>query len=185
MSSFFGRREFLKQGMGILATTLMPATAWSAMAPPKEHSRLLPFYNTHTGEHLEACYFYNGCYCEDTLEQVNRVMRDHRTGDVSPIDINLLDLLYVVRKKLNTAGTVHIISGYRSLKTNEMLRRTTKGVAKNSFHTQGKAIDIRIPGVKTSHLRKMCLKLKAGGVGYYPRSNFVHVDTGDVRSWWL
>ncbi len=183
MNTFFGRREFLKTSMGTVAASLMPTTVWSALFPEPKHSRSLSFYNTHTGEHLKVCYYANSCYCKSALEKVNRVLRDHRTGDIMPIDIRLLDLLYTVRTRLNADSAFHIISGYRSLKTNEMLRRTTSGVAKNSYHTKGKAIDIRLPDCKTSLLRKVCIDLQAGGVGYYPRSDFVHLDTGDVRSW--
>jgi uncharacterized protein YcbK (DUF882 family) len=110
-------------------------------------------------------------------------LRDHRTGDMEAMDVRLMDLLYTVSQRLCSGATFHIISGYRSPQTNARLRKRSTGVAKFSYHMLGRAIDIRLPGCATRKLRQACLDLEIGGVGYYPRSDFVHVDTGAFRTW--
>lgn len=176
------RRDFLKLGTGFLASCLVPATGWSALLPDNSH-RSLAFFNTHTGERLSACYFNKGAYCPDALQQINHILRDHRTGDVESMDPLLMDLLFTVHRRLEAGSCFHIISGYRSPKTNSQLRKRSSGVAKFSFHMLGRAIDFRLPGYDTRKLRQVCLDLKLGGVGYYSRSDFVHVDTGAIRTW--
>ncbi len=176
------RREFLKIGTGFLVTGLVPATGWSALGPD-DHRRFLAFFNTHTGERLRVCYYKNGARCPDAMQRINHILRDHRTGDVQAMDPRLVDLLYTVNRRLNPGAAFHIISGYRSPKTNSLLRKSSTGVAKFSLHMLGRAIDIRLPGCDTRKLRQACLNLKLGGVGYYPRSDFVHLDTGKFRSW--
>ena len=176
------RREFLKFGSGFLVGWLVPATGWSALLPDNTR-RSLSFFNTHTGERLAVCYFKNGAYCTDAMKHINHILRDHRTGDIKVIDPRLMDLLYTVNRQLGSGSPYHIISGYRSSKTNAMLRAQTSGVAKFSYHMLGRAIDIRLPGCDTRQLRQACLNLKRGGVGYYPRSDFVHLDTGSFRTW--
>ncbi|MDH5592439.1 MAG: DUF882 domain-containing protein, partial [Gammaproteobacteria bacterium] len=114
---------------------------------------------------------------------INRVLRDHRTGDIIDIDPTLVDLLNILHHKMNGRKPFHVISGYRSPKTNESLRKQTSGVAKKSFHMQGRAIDIRLPGRELTALRKAAINLQAGGVGFYPKSDFIHIDTGRVRHW--
>ena len=176
------RRDFLKLGTGFLAGCLVPATGWSAL-PPDGRRRALSFYNTHTGERLSVCYYEKGAYCAEALDRINHILRDHRTGDVQAMDRRLFDLLYTVSQRLAPGIPFHIISGYRSPTTNEKLRKKSGGVAKFSFHMLGRAIDIRLPGCNTRKLRKACLDMKLGGVGYYPKSDFVHVDTGAFRTW--
>ena len=143
----------------------------------------IKFYNLHTGEHLSATYWVDGVYVPDEMVAINRVLRDFRTGDVAKMDPLLFDLLYVLQQKVEKQGAFHVISGYRSPKTNASLSSHSNGVAKHSLHMRGKAIDIRLPGVELKHLRQAALTMHAGGVGYYPRSNFVHVDTGRPRFW--
>jgi len=111
------------------------------------------------------------------------VLRDHRTGAVAAIDIQLLDLLDHVKAALGTAQPFQVISGYRSPASNSLLASSSSGVARRSLHMEGKAIDIRIPGVPLADLRRAGLMLKGGGIGYYPGSNFVHLDVGRVRTW--
>ncbi|MCB2146014.1 MAG: DUF882 domain-containing protein [Deltaproteobacteria bacterium] len=176
------RREFLKIGTGILATCLVPVAGWSALLPDSTR-RSLSFYNTHTGERLNVCYFKNGAYCPGAMGQINQILRDHRTGDIEAMDARLMDLLYTVNQRLGSCSPFHIISGYRSPQTNALLRKNSTGVAKFSYHMLGRAIDIRLPGCDTHQLRQACLDLELGGVGYYPRSDFVHVDTGAFRTW--
>ena len=176
------RRDFLKMGSGFLAGCLLPATAMAALRPDNRR-RSLSFYNTHTAERLSICYFKDGAYCPDAMASINHILRDHRTGEIKPIDRRLLDLLATINHRLGCGSPFHIISGYRSPKTNAMLRKTSSGVAKFSYHMLGRAIDIRLPDCDTHTLRQTCIDLQRGGVGYYPRSDFVHVDTGAFRTW--
>ena len=175
------RRRFLTAGAGLIGAAMLPK---AALAIPMKGERRLSFYNTHTSEKLSTVYWAEGEYVPEGLKDVNKILRDWRTGDVAPIDRNLLDLLTHLRG-VTEAGSkpIHIISGYRSPHTNNMLREHSNGVAKKSLHQLGKAIDIRIPGIDLGYLRKAALSLKEGGVGFYPAQDFVHVDTGRVRFW--
>ena len=177
-----GRRDFLKLGGGVLVACMLPTAGWASLLPDSSRRRL-SFFNTHTGERLTACYFKGGAYCSDAVGRINHILRDHRTGEIRPMDNRLLDMLFTVNQKLGCGTPFHIISGYRSPKTNTMLRKRSKGVAKFSYHMLGRAIDIRLPGCDTHQLRSACVALKLGGVGYYPRSDFVHIDTGAFRTW--
>jgi uncharacterized protein YcbK (DUF882 family) len=174
------RRHFLGLCAGG-ASGLVLRPAWASIQAPGP--RGLSFRNLHTGEKLSLTYWEDGGYVKDALTAVNRVLRDHRTGEVHRIDPGLLDLLYRIRTRLDTDRPFEVISGYRSPKTNEMLRKASSGVAKRSLHTQGKAIDVRVPGRELRQLHRVALSLKGGGVGLYTKSSFVHVDTGRVRSW--
>ena len=148
-------------------------------------ARELSFYHTHTGKHLNVVYWEDGRYVDEALDEVNRFLSDFRTGDVTVMDRHLLDLIYDVRDSLGGEGTYQIISAYRSPKTNEELRSrsASSGVAKKSQHLLGKAIDVRLVGVPTAELRDAAIRLQRGGVGYYEKSDFVHMDTGRVRRW--
>jgi uncharacterized protein YcbK (DUF882 family) len=183
-----GRRAFLGFGAAAAAAALLPgrAEAAAARAAAMAPVRALSFLHTHTGERLEVEYCSGGHYRPDALQEINRLLRDFRVGEVKPIDPKLLDLLHELGGTLETDRPFHVISGYRSPKTNLMLQSRGgghSGVASGSLHQIGKAIDIRLPGVKLDHLRGAARSLKLGGVGYYPSSNFVHVDTGRVRYW--
>lgn len=146
-------------------------------------ARQLSFYHTHTRRSLDVVYYENGEYVESALSEINRFLKDFRTGQVTHMDPQLLDLLYDLRNELDSDATFEVISAYRSPKTNEMLRANTSGVAKNSQHLRGTAIDIRLRGTKTRKLRDTAWAMQRGGVGYYKKSDFVHVDTGRVRRW--
>ena len=139
--------------------------------------------NLHTGESMQAVYWDQGAYIPDVLDAVNLHLRDYRTGDVHVIEPRLLDLLDSLAKLTEAKAPFQVISGYRSPATNAMLRERSDEVAKKSFHMSGMAIDIRLPQVELAHLHAAALSLGRGGVGYYPESNFVHVDVGPVRSW--
>lgn len=143
----------------------------------------MALFNIHTGERLKTTYRIEGRYIPEALADINRIMRDHRTGQIKPIDTGVLDLLSTLEARLDTGRAFHIISGYRSPATNEFLRSTTSGVAKKSLHLKGKAVDVRVPGLDISALERAAVKLNAGGVGYYPDSDFVHLDVGRVRCW--
>ena len=176
------RRQFMKAGLASAAVLCFPNIALSRPAPV-DRERALSFYNLHTGERMETVFWSGGSYHPSALSEIDRFMRDFRTGEVRRIDPRLLDLLFLARIRLGSRQPIHLISGYRSPKTNAMLRRHSKGVARHSLHMEGKAADIRIPGVALEHLRRVALSLSAGGVGYYPHLDFVHMDTGRVR-WW-
>lgn len=179
------RRDFLKYAASFCAigagALILPSQAGAASRLSSE--RRLKFLHLHTGETLNTTYWANGDYISEELNSINYLLRDFRSGDIEAIDKNLLDLLYLLQQNLGSAASYHIISAYRSPVTNALLRKRSKGVAKRSMHMQGKAIDIRLPGVQLKHLRQAALSLRAGGVGYYPKSDFVHVDTGRVRYW--
>ncbi|MGD2081873.1 MAG: DUF882 domain-containing protein [Chromatiales bacterium] len=178
--STMSRRHFLGLCAGAASGLIIrPAEA----SITKAASRDLSFHNLHTGERLSLTYWEGGDYVDDALRAVNHVLRDHRTGEVHAMDPGLLDLLVRIRSKLDTDRPFEVISGYRSPKTNAKLRKASGGVAKRSLHMSGKAIDIRVPGRDVHQLQKAALSLKAGGVGLYTKSRFVHVDTGRVRSW--
>ena len=147
--------------------------------------RELSFYHTHTGKSLNVVYWQDGAYVDSALEDINTFLSDFRTGDRVEMDPSLLDVIYDVRESLGGEGTYQIISAYRSPQTNEMLRNrsSSSGVARKSQHVLGKAIDVRLEGVKTADLRDAAIRLQRGGVGYYEKSDFVHMDTGRVRRW--
>lgn len=139
--------------------------------------------NLHTGEDLKATYWADGKYISETMRDLAYFLRDFRTGDKHRIDAGLMDILHDIHLRTGSRQEFHIISGYRSPKTNNMLRSRSHGVAKRSLHMLGKAIDIRLPGTDLRNLRKVALSMRAGGVGYYPQANFLHVDTGRFRTW--
>lgn len=166
---------------GGLAAALLPEPAWALSLPRRRH---LSLHHLHTDERLSAVYFQGGRYDSGALDAFNHLLRDWRTGEVMPIEPRLLDLLVALRARLRSDGPLEIICGYRCPKTNLMLqRRGGGGVATNSLHLVGRAIDLRVPGRPLARVREVALGLRAGGVGYYPDLDFVHVDTGRVRSW--
>ncbi len=174
------RRAFLR-ACGCLGLAL---AAPSALARPEEGARHLRLHNLHTGEKVLATYWEKGVYIADERAAIDRVLRDHRSGDVHPIDPKLLDALWRLQQRLDIGGKPFmIISGYRSPKTNAALRQKGGGVAKKSFHMEGRAIDIRVPNRPLDQVYDAALAMQAGGVGYYAKSNFVHLDIGRVRRW--
>ncbi|MDG6774749.1 DUF882 domain-containing protein [Thiomicrorhabdus sp. ZW0627] len=180
------RRTFLKLGgMGAAAAALAPTSVFANMQRQHkdEEFRTLSFYNLHTGESLKTTYWEQGIYHPEALEEIEHVLRDFRTDETHKMDIALFDLLHDIHNRAGKNKAFNVISGYRSPKTNAMLHNTTQGVATKSLHMVGKAIDINLPGLKLTDLRKIAMHEKQGGVGFYPKSNFVHVDTGRVRHW--
>jgi uncharacterized protein YcbK (DUF882 family) len=146
--------------------------------------RTLTLYNTHTGEWLKnMVYWSRGRYLLSSLQDMSILMRDHRNDEVHRVDPRLCDIIYRSQRVLGASGTVHIVSGYRSPQSNALLAKNTTGVAKNSYHLRGQAIDIFMPGTELKDLHKAGTWLKQGGVGYYPSSGFVHLDSGPVRKW--
>lgn len=158
-----------------------------SMALPAQaaEERRLKFYFTHTKERIDIVYKRNGRYIPSALKKINHFLRDWRQNKSTKMDPRLLDLLWSVYQQMDTRESIHVVSAYRHPKTNNMLRSRSRGVAKNSQHTRGKAMDFFIPGVNLAELRATGLRMEVGGVGYYPRSGspFVHMDTGSVRHW--
>ena len=175
------RRRFLKNAALIGAGCLLPAIGRTASAQRAEKS--LRFYHTHTGEALQRVFWADGEYVPGALAEINRLLRDHRTNEVSPVAPQLLSLLERLTSLTGPNDILHVISGYRSPQTNQTLADRSDGVSRHSLHMEGKAIDIRIPGRDLERLRNAALSLRGGGVGFYPLSQFVHVDVGRVRAW--
>jgi uncharacterized protein YcbK (DUF882 family) len=177
------RRKFLKMGLLTAAAALVPPKILAAVKDHSQEKKLF-FYNAFTHEDLETVYLKDGQYIPEEVAKIYHLFRDHRTGRVKIIHSDLLDLLFSVQKKLDTKEPFHIISGYRTPRSNELLSKRNKAVAKNSLHMYGKAVDLRLPGYSLKAVRKAAMSFRQGGVGYYPRSRFVHIDVGNVRYWW-
>jgi len=174
------RRLFLRRLGGALA--IAAAAPARLLAGPREE-RLLSFFHTHTGERLTVPYFADGAYLPGGLSTLSSFLRDFRTGDEHPIDPALFDILNDLRLATGTRAPFQVISGYRSPRTNSMLREHGRGVAQGSLHLSGRAIDVRLADVGSPALRDAGVELARGGVGYYRGPDFVHVDTGRVRRW--
>ncbi len=177
------RRAFLRS-----AVAACGSVAVAAFAPRLVRAavgRTLSFVHTHTGETLAIPYRDGACYEAGCLESVNQLLRDFRTGDVYRMDPGLLDILCALKDQSGSDEPFQVISGYRSPRTNTQLRggAAASGVAERSLHLQGQAIDVRLGGVRTHRLAELARGLQRGGVGYYQKSDFVHVDTGRVRYW--
>ncbi|MFP4314097.1 MAG: YcbK family protein [Alphaproteobacteria bacterium] len=178
------RRDVLKLGLVGVVGSLMPLfPSKNAYAISNFASWRISFRNAHTGESFSGVYRVGDKYLPESFERMNYVLRDHRTDEIFPMDPRIIDIVKVLQDRTKDDGPIEVLSGYRSPKTNAKLRNASTGVARNSFHMYGQAMDIRVPGYSTRRLRDVARKMKSGGVGYYPKSNFVHVDTGKVRSW--
>jgi len=173
------RRRFIGVMAAAAPALALPGAAFGR--PPG--GRELRFFHTHTSERLVVEYHDGERYLGDALATIDRFLRDFRTGEAHTIDPRLLDLLHSLAGVTGTSKPYDVISGYRSPHTNQMLRQRSEGVAAGSLHMQGMAIDIRLTDVPLGSLRKAALAAGVGGVGYYPQSQFVHVDTGRVRFW--
>jgi uncharacterized protein YcbK (DUF882 family) len=179
MTPAHSRRRFLS-GVAMAAPALLVPSVVRAAAPVP---RALSFVHTHTSEQLRVEYFTAGRYVPDAMAALNRLLRDFRTGEEYAIDPALFDLLHQLQQQTSATRPYEVISGYRSPVTNATLRQRSEGVASGSLHMTGRAIDIRLSDVPLARLRDAARALRLGGVGYYPGSNFVHVDTGRVRAW--
>jgi uncharacterized protein YcbK (DUF882 family) len=205
IATTFNRRRFLALATRTAATAaaaglaahpaaaaVLPPTRPDSLGtglPPKPRfrpvgvERYLSFHNLHTDERLTAPFWAYGDYHPDGTAEIDHILRDWRTGEVVRIDRRLFDLLHDLRTQLGTDEPFQVISGYRSPETNAQLRNVSLGVAKNSYHVKGMAIDVRMPRSATRRLHRTALRMQAGGVGYYPKSDFVHVDVGPFRTW--
>jgi uncharacterized protein YcbK (DUF882 family) len=169
----------MKFGIFALGTACVPSFSFALTDSP----RALQMNNLHTGEILEIQYFDGQHYQASELQKINYLCRDFRQNKAIDMDKHLFDQLSQIQQLIGCNNEIQIISGYRTPETNNMLRQKSSGVAQKSFHMQGRAIDFRIEGVPLSRVKKAALSLKMGGVGYYPGSNFVHIDTGHFRTW--
>jgi uncharacterized protein YcbK (DUF882 family) len=182
------RRSVVLGGLAALSGLAAPgrslaaaAVAAGALSPSGEST--LSFRHLHTGERLDVTYRERGVLLAEAVAEITHLLRDFRTAEIHAIDVKLLDTLTVLRKRFGGRGRFDVISGYRSPQTNEMLRDRSTGVAKNSLHMYGRAIDVRLTGIETKSLRDAAVALRRGGVGYYAKSDFVHLDTGRFRTW--
>jgi uncharacterized protein YcbK (DUF882 family) len=183
------RRKFLGIGAcaagAVAASSLLHPASAAILSPSAggEGARRIAFRNSHTGEIFSGVYRVGDKYLPDAFDRINIVLRDFRSNELFPIDPRVIDIIYTVHQMTHQVEPYEVLSGYRCPKTNAGLRQGGEGVAKNSLHMTGQAIDLRLPGFDTRQIRNIAVSLKAGGVGYYPKSNFVHMDTGDVRTW--
>ena len=175
-----GRRRFLTLAAGAVASAIAAPAIAAPIIPTR---RSLAFQHLHTGEKLDIVYWADGRYLPGALNRIDWLLRDFRTDEVHPIDRRLLDLLAVLHQVLRSRAPYLVFSGYRSPQTNAMLASLTEGVATNSLHLEGQAIDIRLSDRSLGQMHRAALALEAGGVGYYPDSNFIHLDVGRVRRW--
>lgn len=177
------RRKLLKLGLVTAISGIIPYNSFAAAADFPGDERRICIYNLHTKEDMDIVYFRDGQYLADAVAELNHIFRDHYNGSEREIDKKLFDLLFAIQQKLQIDEPFHLISGYRSRQTNEFLSRQNSGVSPRSLHIYGKAADIRLPGSDQKLLRRAAYELQCGGVGFYPKSNFVHVDVGKVRFW--
>ena len=179
MIKTLNRRALLRGAVGGALALVPVGQTLAGMAA----NRSLSFVHTHTGETLTTEYFCDGCYQPQAMTQINRLLRDFRTGQEHVIDPRVLDILFDLQALTDREATFEVISGYRSPQTNALLHSRSHQVAEHSLHMDGEAIDIRVDGFATAKLHQLALSMARGGVGYYPTSDFVHVDCGRVRQW--
>lgn len=177
------RRSFLRLLLWTGLISCSSKSAFAAISDLSSEVRSLSLFNPRTKEGYNGIYWLNGEYVPSALNDLNYIMRDIRTDGIKQIDTDLLDLIYKISLKLKTNRPFHILSGYRSHKTNSLLFEHHDKAVKNSFHIKGQAVDIRLPGYRTSLLRRAAFELSEGGIGYYPRQGFVHIDVGPIRYW--
>lgn len=181
------RREFLRRLSGFAvvsaATAVAPGLVTPALAAPAPKKRVLVLENVHTGKRLEVAYAVNGRYVPEALKTLNLFLRDPVCGAATRMDPRLFDLLHVLWMRLGAKKPYQVISAYRSPATNAAMHQRSPGVASNSYHVRGKAVDVCLPGLSLKRLRDTALAARMGGVGFYPQDGFVHLDTGPVRHW--
>ncbi len=181
----FNRQRRIFIGSIAAGLSLSCATSLSLAKAKKkaEEPKILPLYNRHTGESLEVMFYDKGKYIDSALAELNYFLRDHREQESTKMDLKIIEQLYRLHRDTRSSQQVQIVSAYRTAKTNNMLRKKSGGVAKRSYHMKGQAVDFYIPDVKLKTLRQTAVTSNRGGVGYYPKSHFIHVDSGPVRNW--
>lgn len=183
-----GRRGFMTLGLGALVAAALPpilvAPSSAEAAPLLGASvRRLALHNANTGEHFNDVYWANGAYRPDALRRLDVLLRDHKAHQICRQDPRLFDVLWQVHQRLESSEPFRVLCGFRSRRTNALARRRSRGVAKESYHTRGMAVDVVLPDRNLRGVMQQAMELQAGGVGYYPRSGFVHMDVGPVRHW--
>lgn len=182
--ALLSRRSFLKGGMTLSLSAMISVSAIKpVLAMPSDGAYSVSFKNAHTGEIFSGVYRVGNRYLPEAFERINYVMRDFRADEVFPMDPRAIDIIAAVHRHTGTDAPYSVISGYRSPHTNAMLRSHSRGVAKKSLHMSGQAIDVRLSDIPAKHIREVAMKIRAGGVGYYPRQGFVHLDSGVFRTW--
>lgn len=176
------RRDFLRQAGCLGAASIAGLPATRAMASVTE-DKTLRLYNIHTGEYLTTTFWADGQYQDGEIQALDLLLRDHRANQAMAMQRELYEKMYHLQELFNSREPLYVVSGYRAPATNQGLRQASDGVAENSLHMQGRAVDLRIPGVSHRDLHQAALAMRSGGVGYYPRSGYIHIDTGRVRSW--
>jgi uncharacterized protein YcbK (DUF882 family) len=185
-SAIPSRRQFLQAGLTASAVLLTPWQLWAKVGKSLGElpERAVSLYNTHTGELLSKfVYWQDGNYIKEALDDISYLLRDHRTDEVSVFDPAVIDQVFALSRKFKVAKPFEIVSGYRSAETNRELRQRSRRVARHSLHIEARAIDLCLPGVPLRELRTAALSLRSGGVGYYPKKGFVHIDSGPQRRW--
>ncbi len=179
------RRTFIRNTSAITASFALAGGAKAAAVNTQQSTEVksIELLALHTNEYLSGAFWARGRFIEPNLQAIDHLLRDHRTDETHRIDPGLLMYLHDLRELLGGSGPFYVISGYRSAATNAQLRRNSSGVAKRSFHMFGRAIDMRMPDVSTAVVRDAAISLQRGGVGFYPRSDFIHLDTGKFRHW--
>ena len=180
------RRQVLKVGLAATALLMTPWQVWAkaSKALLELPERTVTLYNTNTGEFLSKfVYWQDGNYIKQALDEISYVLRDHRTEEMCEFDPSVLDQVFAITCKLTTAKPFEVLSAYRTEETNQKLRKNSRRVARHSLHIEGRALDLRLPGLPSKQLRAAALSLHQGGVGYYPQRGFVHIDSGPIRSW--
>lgn len=177
-ASVLTRRRVIGAAAAVTTAVIVRPAPAVLLAP-----RSVSLYNTHTGEWVRTVYWADGHYIRDAVRDINWVLRDHHSDEVRPMNAGLLDVIGMLRDRLECRDPFLVVCGYRSPTTNHMMAMRRDGVATNSYHIDGMAIDLRCERRELSQVRNAALSLRGGGVGYYPRSDFVHVDCGPVRCW--
>lgn len=178
------RRDVLQLAAGAMGAGLLSCGMIKpALALPSGGAHRVYFRHAHTGESFNGVYRVGDKYLPEAFDQITHILRDSRNGETFPIDPRTIDIIYVVQRMLEANEPFQVLSGYRSPRTNAMLARVSYGVARHSLHMTGQAIDVRMEGMTADSIRNAATSLHAGGVGYYPKSNFVHMDSGNFRTW--
>lgn len=178
------RRSLITSGLALASSLALPSASLASVNPAfRAQARSVHLVNPHTGDKLRTVYWEKGAYQNEPMKDIAYMLRDHRSEDMSPIDPRLIDILYMLQAKLETQAPFEVVCGYRTPRNNAFIYKRERGVARNSYHMYGRAIDIRMKERPASTIQRAAWALQQGGVGYYPKANFVHVDTGGVRRW--